>query len=249
MRLVLRSLAVVGLIVAAACRDAARPTHEPSPAAPPASVEKAPPAGSAAERPPALSERSASKGPRIVFLGDSLTAGLGLPADSSYPALLQRRLDEQGYRYEVVNAGVSGDTSAGGWRRLDWSLAGDVKILVVALGANDGLRGLSPEELKKNLSAILDRASARGIAVILAGMEAPPNFGAEYTQRFRDVYAEVANDYQVRFLPFLLHGVAGTTDLNQADGIHPNARGARVIADLVWRSLEPALVRPTSVPQ
>jgi acyl-CoA thioesterase-1 len=239
MRPVVLSFAVVGLIVGAACRDASTPTNEPSPAATPVPVERA--------AVPAK-QTSTTNRPRIVFLGDSLTAGLGLAVESSYPALLQRRLDEQGYRYEVVNAGVSGDTSAGGLRRLDWSLAGDVKILVVALGANDGLRGLSPEELKKNLSAILDRASAQGITVILAGMEAPPNFGAEYTQQFRDVYAELAKDYKVRFLPFLLHGVAGTTDLNQADGIHPNARGARMVADLVWGSLEPALARP-SVPQ
>ena len=172
MRPFIVSLSVVGLLMGAACRDAASPATDRVPAAAPA-----PPAVT----PDVLSQRRESKGarPRIVFLGDSLTAGLGLPADSSYPALLQRRLDEQGYRYEVVNAGVSGDTSAGGLRRLDWSIEGDVKILVVALGANDGLRGLSPDAMKQNLSAILERAASKGLAVILAGMEAPPNNGAD----------------------------------------------------------------------
>ncbi|MDO8681744.1 MAG: arylesterase [Acidobacteriota bacterium] len=185
--------------------------------------------------------------PRIVFLGDSLTAGLGLSRDASYPALLQRKLDGRGYRYEVVNAGVSGDTSAGGRRRLDWSLEGDVKILVVALGANDGLRGLSPQDMKANLSTILDRAAEKKITVILAGMEAPPNYGADYTRQFRDVYLELAKQYDVRLVPFLLQGVAGISGLNQADGIHPNARGAQLVADLVWAALEPALARPAAV--
>jgi acyl-CoA thioesterase-1 len=185
--------------------------------------------------------------PRIVFLGDSLTAGLGLAPEQSYPALLQRRLDERGYRYEVVNAGVSGDTSAGGLRRLDWSLEGDVKILVVALGGNDGLRGLSPQDMRANLTAILDRAKQKGITVILAGMEAPPNYGADFTRQFRGVYLELAKTYDVRFVPFLLQGVAGISGLNQGDGIHPNARGAQIVADLVWGVLEPVLARPAAV--
>jgi len=146
-----------------------------------------------------------------------------------------------------VNAGVSGDTSAGGLRRLDWSLEGDVKILVVALGANDGLRGLSPQDMKANLSTILDRASKKGITVILAGMEAPPNYGGDYTSQFRDVYLDIAKHYDVRFVPFLLQGVAGISGLNQSDGIHPNARGAQLIADLVWPALEPLLARPAGV--
>jgi len=122
--------------------------------------------------------------PRIVFLGDSLTAGLGLPADQSYPSLIGKRLQERGLDYEIINAGVSGDTSAGGVRRLEWSIEGDVRVLVLALGANDGMRGLPPAELKKNLAAVLDRAKARGVPVILAGMEAPPNNGADYTREF-----------------------------------------------------------------
>jgi acyl-CoA thioesterase-1 len=179
-----------------------------------------------------------------VFLGDSLTAGLGLSTDQSYPSLIGKKLNEQGYDYAVVNAGVSGDTSAGGLRRLDWSLEGDVRALVVALGANDGLRGLPTSELKKNLAAVLDGAKARNIPVVLAGMEAPPNNGPDYTREFRNVYAELAKEYEVRLVSFLLQGVAGNASLNQGDGIHPNARGARIVADLVWAELEPALPRP-----
>ena len=166
-----------------------------------------------------------------------------MAADKSYPALIGQRLEERGYDFEIVNAGVSGDTSAGGLRRLDWSLEGDVKVLVVALGGNDGLRGLPPKELKKNLAAILDRAKEKGIAVILAGMEAPPNNGPDYTKAFRSVYSELAREYDVRFIPFLLQGVAGDASLNQADGIHPNVRGAEIVADLVWKELEPILSR------
>ena len=210
----------------------------PSPASSPAPASPAPTAP--------LPGTAAPARPRIVFLGDSLTAGLGLPTEQSYPALIQKRLDEAGYGYDVVNAGVSGDTSAGGLRRLEWSLEGDVRILVVALGGNDALRGLSPAELEKNLARILDGAAARKVTVILAGMEAPPNNGPEYTNEFRAAYSRLAQRYRVRLIPFLLDGVAGDAALNQADGIHPNARGAKLVADLVWRALEPALVRPTN---
>jgi acyl-CoA thioesterase-1 len=179
--------------------------------------------------------------PRIVFLGDSLTAGLGLPSDQSYPAVIGRKLKERGYDYEIVNAGVSGDTSAGGLRRLEWSLDGDVRALVVALGANDGLRGLPTDAMKENLEAVLERAKERKIPVVLAGMEAPPNNGPEYTREFREVYADLAKEYDVRFVPFLLLGVAGNPALNQADGIHPNARGAEIVAGVVWPALEPLL--------
>ncbi len=188
---------------------------------------------------------AAATAPRIVFLGDSLTAGLGLQSAQSYPSLVANRLKAKGLDYEVVNAGVSGDTSAGGVRRLDWSLEGDVKVLVVALGANDGLRGLSTSELRKNLAAVLERAKAANVPVLLAGMEAPPNNGPEYTRDFRNVYVELAREYQVRFIPFLLQGVAGDASLNQADGIHPNVRGAEIVADLVFKELEPMLGRPT----
>lgn len=182
--------------------------------------------------------------PRIVFLGDSLTAGLGLAADRSFPSLIEQKLKEKGLDYGVINAGVSGDTSAGGVRRLDWSMEGDVRVLILALGGNDGLRGLPATEMKKNLAAVLDRARERKVPVILAGMEAPPNYGPEYTRAFRNVYSELATEYKVRFIPFLLQGVAGDASLNQADGIHPNVRGAQIVADLVWAELEPALRRP-----
>jgi acyl-CoA thioesterase-1 len=187
--------------------------------------------------------------PRIIVLGDSLTAGLGLAVSESFPALLQKRLDERGQRYMVVNAGVSGDTSAGGLRRLDFALEeGHPRILIVALGGNDGLRGLAPEQLESNLAAIIERGLERGLRVVLAGMEAPPNFGADYTTRFRQVYPTLAKRYQLPLVPFLLEGVAGDPALNQADGIHPNARGAAKVADLVWRALEPELaaVRSTA---
>ena len=181
-----------------------------------------------------------------MFLGDSLTAGLGLAADRSFPSLIEKKLKEKGLDYDVINAGVSGDTSAGGVRRLDWSMEGDVRVLIVALGANDGLRGLPATEMKKNLAAVLDRARGRKVPVILAGMEAPPNYGPEYTRAFRNVYSELAAEYKVRFIPFLLQGVAGDASLNQADGIHPNVRGAEIVADLVWAELEPALRRPNN---
>lgn len=179
--------------------------------------------------------------PRVVFLGDSLTAGLGLPKDQAVPALIQKRLDQENYGYEVVNAGVSGDTSAGGLSRLDWSLEGDVRVLVIELGANDGLRGLPVAQLRQNLSAIVSRAKQRGIAVLLTGMEAPPNYGAAYTAEFRQVFRDVAREHGVAFMPFFLDGVAGVEQLNQGDGMHPNLEGARRVEQALWPHLEPLL--------
>jgi acyl-CoA thioesterase I len=179
------------------------------------------------------------KRPRIVALGDSLTAGLGLDATSAYPALLQARLTAEGFDYDVVNAGVSGDTSAGGLSRLDWALDGDVRVLIVALGGNDALRALPPEELKQNLATIIEKAQARHIAVVLAGMEAPPNFGRDYVVRFHRVYPDLAGQYHLAFVPFLLQGVAGSETLNQRDGIHPTAEGAKIVADNLWTALRP----------
>ncbi|HKF70055.1 MAG TPA: arylesterase [Vicinamibacterales bacterium] len=177
--------------------------------------------------------------PRIVALGDSLTAGLGLEAASAYPSVLQARLSAEGFAYDVVNAGVSGDTSAGGLSRLDWALDGDVRVLIVALGGNDGLRALPPEELEQNLATIIEKAEARHITVILAGMEAPPNFGRDYIVKFHRVYPELANRYHVAFVPFLLEGVAGSETLNQRDGIHPTAEGAKIVANNIWTVLGP----------
>lgn len=178
---------------------------------------------------------------RVVFLGDSLTAGLGLPREQSVPSLIQARLEAEGYAYEVVNAGVSGDTSAGGLRRLDWALDGDVEILVIELGANDGLRGLPVAQMKANLDDIITQAKGRGITVILTGMEAPPNYGPVYTAEFRTAFRDLADDHDVAFVPFFLEGVAGIAALNNGDGIHPNAEGAKVIEQTIWRALEPEL--------
>jgi acyl-CoA thioesterase-1 len=199
-----------------------------------------------ATTPAVASSPASSSTPRIVFLGDSLTAGLGLSADQAYPSLLQQRLKEEGLPYEVVNAGVSGDTSAGGLSRLDWSLEGNVKVLVVALGGNDALRGLPTEELKKNLAEIIRRAQARHITVVLAGMEAPPNYGRDYAVAFHQVYPSLAKEFHVSLVPFLLQGVGGVARLNQRDGIHPTAEGARVLAENVWSTLGPIVERPSS---
>ena len=221
----IRSLGVCVLaVVAASCSSGS--SGQPRPDPPPA-VAAAPAAAPVASR------------PRIVILGDSLTAGLGLAPEQAYPALLQRRLDAASLKYEVVNAGVSGDTSAGGLRRIDWVLEGDVKILVVALGGNDALRGLPVEQLRDNLMTITDRAKARGIKVILAGMEAPPNFGPAYTAAFRQTYRDVARQQGAVLIPFLLDGVAGLPEMNQGDGIHPTAAGAERVAETVWSALRP----------
>jgi acyl-CoA thioesterase-1 len=197
----------------------------------------------AAPKPVSDGQTSAPAEPRVVVLGDSLTAGLGLAVDEAYPALLEQRLTAAGFRYHVINAGISGDTSAGGVSRLESALEGNVRILIVALGANDGLRGLPPEQLKTNLSQIIERAQAREISVILAGMEAPPNFGAEYTTAFHDVYPALAKHYRLPLVPFLLAGVAGIPELNQRDQMHPTAEGDRIVADTVWKALEPVAKR------
>ena len=181
--------------------------------------------------------------PRVVALGDSLTAGLGLEPHEAYPARLQERLDTAGYHFQIVNAGVSGDTSAGGLRRLEWALDEGADLLIVALGGNDGLRGLPVDQMKDNLSQIITSARAQGTEVVLAGMEAPPNFGAAYTAAFRDVYRQLAREHDIVLVPFLLEGVAGMADLNQADGIHPNAEGATRVAEHLWPAVESLVQR------
>ena len=187
---------------------------------------------------PLVSDVSA---PRVVVLGDSLTAGLGLSMRDAYPTVLQDRIKDSGLNYTIVNAGSSGDTSAGGLSRLDWALDGDVRVLIVALGGNDGLRGLPATQLSRNLSTIIERAQARRISVVLAGMEAPPNHGFDYTVGFHNVYPALAKKYGVPLVPFLLRGVGGIAALNQPDGIHPTAEGARIVADNVWPVLKPVL--------
>jgi acyl-CoA thioesterase-1 len=200
---------------------------------------------SAAPASPVPSPSARANRPRIVVLGDSLTAGLGLRGDESYPMLLQQDLEQAGLGYDVINAGVSGDTSAGGLSRLDWALNGDVRVLVVALGGNDALRGLPPDELQHNLAQIIERAQARGITVVLAGMEAPTNYGRDYIVAFHRIYPALARRYHVAFVPFLLQGVAGDARLNQRDGIHPTTEGARIVAENVWAVLRPIVEERT----
>jgi acyl-CoA thioesterase I len=179
--------------------------------------------------------------PRIVAFGDSLTAGLGVAQEEAYPARLQRRLDERGLRYRVINAGVSGDTTAGGLRRVDWVLKSRPEFVILELGGNDGLRGLNLQQTKANLAEIVQRCQAASVKVILAGMKLPPNYGADYIKGFEAIYPALAKQYRLTLIPFFLDGVAGSTSLNQADGIHPTSEGYRIIADKVLETLAPLL--------
>jgi acyl-CoA thioesterase-1 len=179
----------------------------------------------------------------VVALGDSLTAGLGVAAEEAWPALVDARLRRERYPYRVVNAGVSGDTTAGGLRRVDWVLRSRPDVVVVALGANDGLRGLGTEAMEANLLAIVDRLRAGGARVLVVGMEVPPNYGAAYARAFRGVFVDVARRSGAALMPFLLDGVAADPRLNQADGIHPNAAGHRAIAERIWPHLVLLLAR------
>ena len=179
----------------------------------------------------------------VVALGDSLTAGLGVTRDEAYPALLEARLRRAGFAYRVVNAGVSGDTTAGGLRRLDWVLRSRPEVVIVALGVNDGLRGQPVVGMRDNLVAIVTRLRETGTRVLLVGMRLPPNYGEAYATDFAEAFRAVARGTSVAFLPFLLAGVAGDPSLNQADGIHPNAAGHRIVAEHVWPSLQPLLRR------
>ena len=182
-------------------------------------------------------------GGTILFLGDSLTAGLGVAEEQAYPALIEKKIREQNLLFEVINAGISGDTTAGGLARLDWVLQKKINVLVLALGANDGLRGLPVTQTKANLQAIIDRVKAKnpGVKIVIAGMQIPPNMGGDYTAEFRQVFADLARENRAALIPFLLEGVAGHDDLNQADHIHPTAAGHKIVAENVWRILEPLL--------
>lgn len=178
----------------------------------------------------------------ILFLGDSLTEGLGLDERENFPSLIARRLEADGRAdVEVVNAGVSGSTSASGLSRLQWFARSEPDLLVLALGANDGLRGLDVNEMKKNLAATIEFAQANGIAVALTGMLVPPNMGPDYTSAFAQVFPDLATQYDLPLLPFLLEGVAAVPELNQADGIHPNVEGAKIVAETVYEFLLPLL--------
>lgn len=179
----------------------------------------------------------------IVFIGTSLTAGLGLEPEQAYPALIQERIDEAELSYRVVNAGVSGETSAGALRRLEWLLRQPMDIVVIETGANDGLRALSVNTMRANIDSIISRVKETHpkARIVLVGMEAPTNLGTRYTGRFRDVYPDLADEHDLTLVPFLLEGVAAQEALNQGDGVHPNAAGARILADNVWKILRPLL--------
>jgi acyl-CoA thioesterase-1 len=179
----------------------------------------------------------------IVAFGDSLTAGQGVAPDESYPALLAAKLRTEGYSYRVINAGVSGDTTAGGLRRVDWALKNKPDIVLLELGANDAFRGQDLDRVRANLDAMVTRFEAGGARVLLLGMRLPPNYGAGYAGRFEKVYAEVAERRKVAFMPFFLDGVGAVARLNQPDGIHPTAAGYRIIVERLWPYLEPLLRR------
>jgi len=184
----------------------------------------------------------------IMFFGNSITAGYGVSAEEAFPALVQEILDSLNYSYKVVNAGLSGETSAGGLNRIDWVLRTTPDIFVLELGGNDGLRGLKLSETKKNLSAIIQKVEAvsPAVRIILAGMEVPPNLGQAYTTEFREMYKDLASTHEVVFIPFILEGVGGEEDLNQSDGIHPNVAGHKEVAKTVWGYLLPLLTKTSS---
>jgi acyl-CoA thioesterase-1 len=182
----------------------------------------------------------------ILFLGDSLTAGLGVQKPEAFPALIAEKIRAAGLPFSVEDAGLSGDTSAGGLRRIDWLLQRPVDVLVLELGANDGLRGQELKSLKANLQAIIDKTKAKNpqVKIVVAGMQVPPNLGPEYARGFERLFAELAKENNAGLIPFLLEGVGGNRELNQQDLIHPSAAGHRIIAELVWRTLEPILRQP-----
>ena len=179
--------------------------------------------------------------PRIVAFGDSLTAGLGVSPDQSYPAQLQERLKQGGYNYEVVNAGVSGDTTAGGLRRLNWVLKSRPSIVILELGANDAMRGQPLEGMYSNLDKMITQFQEAGALVVLAGMKIPPNYGLDYTNGFSSMFEQLAREHDITLIPFFLEGVAAKTELNQADGIHPTAQGYQIVTEMVMKAITPLL--------
>lgn len=204
------------------------------------------PRQSSSPPPPPVAQAAPDSIPLVVFVGTSLTAGYGLSDPRlAYPALIQRKIDSAGLGYRTVNAGVSGETSAGALRRIGWVLdQGKIAVIMVETGANDGLRGQDPDTTRANIQAIFDRARALDPAptLVLTGMEAMPNLGRDYTTRFRAIYPELAKANEVVLIPFLLAGVAGVDSLNQADGIHPTARGQELVAATVWKAIRPLLI-------
>ena len=179
----------------------------------------------------------------VLFLGDSITAGYGVDPSEAYPAIIQNKIDAKGWRFRVINAGQSGDTSAGGLNRLDWLLKNRIDVLVLELGANDGLRGLPVENTKKNLQAVIDRTRKRypQVKIIIAGMKLPPNWGGDYSRRFEAMFSELAKKNRTALIPFVLEGVGGMRNLNLSDAIHPTPEGHKMVAANVWKVLEPVI--------
>jgi acyl-CoA thioesterase-1 len=192
-------------------------------------------------------EGSEASRPRILVLGNSITAGYGLTPEQAFPARLQARVDSAGFGYQVVNAGLSGETTAGGRRRIEWLLRQDADILIIELGGNDGLRGTEPESMRENLLAIIESARSTNpdMKIILGGMRMPMNMGGPYRDQFESVYPEIAEETGVVLIPHILEGVGGVPSMNQPDGIHPTAAGQEVIAETVWEMLEPLLAKST----
>lgn len=223
------------MFLLAAC---ARPERSPAPGRSDGAPGAVPRAGG-------LSSRLPADAPILLFLGTSLTAGLGVDPDSAYPAVVQRRLDSLGLGWRAVNAGLSGETSAGARRRLDWLLQGPIRVLVIETGANDGLRGQGVDSTRANLEAIIARARVYDstMTIVLAGMEVPPNLGPRYGSAFRALFRDLARSEHLPLIPFLLEGVGGVDSLNQADGIHPTPAGHRIVAENVWRVVGPLMER------
>ncbi len=188
-------------------------------------------------------ERKETSTKTIMFYGTSLTAGLGLEQEEAYPAIIQKKIDSLDLQYEVINAGLSGETTAAGKNRLNWVLNQDVDIFVLELGANDGLRGVSLDEVRKNLQVIIDAVWKKNpnVEIILAGMQIPPNMGEEYASAFKNIFPELAEKNDLHFIPFLLEDVGGIPELNQQDRIHPTAEGQKILAENVWEILEPVI--------
>lgn len=208
------------------------------------SVEESRAAGSSAT----ASASASASATKVLFVGTSLTAGYGLTPELSYPAVVARLAEADGLPIQIVNAGLSGETSAGALRRMDWLLRTPADVIVIETGANDGLRGLDPDSTRANLERIVAsvRRTQPGAGIVLVQMEAPPNYGFSYVRRFRAMYADVARDEGVVLAPFLLDGVAGLPEMNQVDGIHPNRRGAELVAANLWKTLQPVVARAKS---
>ena len=192
-----------------------------------------------------LKEKEKTSHDVILCFGNSLTEGYGLKPEEAYPALLQKKVEQAGYNYQVVNAGISGETTSGGKNRLSWVLKENVKVFILELGANDGLRGIPLSETKQNLQEMIDtvKAMVPSAKIVLAGMQIPPNMGQEYTDEFKEIFPALADSNQIALIPFLLEGVAGDAKLNQEDGIHPTAEGTKIVIENVWKVIEPLLLK------